>query len=98
MSYCYTLTFEAVQHVNSGLVHLLKKDWGFTGKPMLVVLDERGQVVRQNAMLMLHLYGDEAFPFTTERENQLLANKPIGMQLLQLEKIDTEISQWVRMY
>ncbi|XP_078169450.1 protein SIEVE ELEMENT OCCLUSION B-like [Carex rostrata] len=31
----YTLTYEAVLQVNRGLVHLLQKDWGFTGKPML---------------------------------------------------------------
>lgn len=90
----YTLTYQAVSQVNRGLVHLLQKDWGFTGKPMLVVLDERGQVVRQNALLMLHLYGDEAFPFTPEHEIQLLTKISRGMQFL-LVQIDATVSQWV---
>ncbi|KAJ4757127.1 sieve element occlusion protein [Rhynchospora pubera] len=91
----YTLTYEAVLQVNRGLVHLLQKDWGFTGKPMLVVLDERGQVVRQNALLMIHLYGEEAFPFTPEHEIQLLTKISTGMQFL-LVQIDATVSQWVK--
>ncbi|XP_078169377.1 protein SIEVE ELEMENT OCCLUSION B-like [Carex rostrata] len=91
----YTLTYEAVLQVNRGLVHLLQKDWGFTGKPMLVVLDERGQVVRQNALLMLHLYGEEAFPFTPEHEIQLLTKISKGMQFL-LVQIDAIVSQWIK--
>jgi len=90
----YTLTYKAVLQVNCGLVHLLQKDWGFTGKPMLVVLDERGQVVHQNALLMLHLYGEEAFPFTPQHEIQLLTKISKGMQFL-LVQIDATVSQWV---
>ncbi|XP_078150784.1 protein SIEVE ELEMENT OCCLUSION A-like [Carex rostrata] len=60
---------------------------------MLVALDERGRVARQNALLMLDLYGDEAFPFTTVHENELLAKKSRGMQLV-LPDTDAKLSQW----
>ncbi|XP_043697367.1 protein SIEVE ELEMENT OCCLUSION B-like [Telopea speciosissima] len=64
----------SVQHpslVHPGVIKYIKEFWHFNRKPILVVLDPHGRVVRLNALHMTWIWGSFAFPFTRHREEEL---------------------------
>ena len=53
---------------------VLKELWEYQEKPIVVVVDPRGNVMHKNAMPMITVWGDgdpSAFPFTYQREEEL---------------------------
>ncbi|KAF8026100.1 hypothetical protein BT93_F2803 [Corymbia citriodora subsp. variegata] len=57
--------------IDKAVIRLIKEKWHFRKKPIVVVLDPQGRVVSPNAMHMMWIWGTNAFPFTTEREEAL---------------------------
>jgi hypothetical protein len=53
------------------VVKYIKDAWHFAKKSILVSLDPQGRVVSQNALHMLWIWGNLAFPFTSEKEESL---------------------------
>ena len=61
-------------HSNSlkpAVISYLKQEWHFEKKPILVVLDPQGRVASSNALHMIWIWENDAYPFTSEREREL---------------------------
>ncbi|KAL9679078.1 hypothetical protein QQ045_016932 [Rhodiola kirilowii] len=67
--------------------------WMFHRKPIAVVLNENGKVVCPNAMHLLYIWRDKAFPFTRMRERTLWAAET-RLSSIVLD-FDTKISSMV---
>ncbi|XP_054822694.1 protein SIEVE ELEMENT OCCLUSION B-like [Prosopis cineraria] len=70
---------------------LMETEWHYMGKPMVVVVNTRGEVVHMNALYMISTWKMEAFPFRTETEDKLFQNwkwfwKPITTAYKQVTK------------
>ncbi|KAE8021422.1 hypothetical protein FH972_007315 [Carpinus fangiana] len=67
--------------------------WIPIDKPILVVLDSRGKVVSPNAIHMMWIWGSNAFPFTSSREEALWMEETWRLELL-VDGIDQTILNW----
>ncbi|GMY27253.1 protein SIEVE ELEMENT OCCLUSION B-like [Fagus crenata] len=56
-------------------IRFVKEKWHFTGKPSVVVLNHQSKVECKNAMHMIRVWGFEAFPFTSKKEETLSTSK-----------------------
>ncbi|KDP46379.1 hypothetical protein JCGZ_10219 [Jatropha curcas] len=74
---------------------LIKDVWRFRDKPIMVVLDSRGDVVCSNAIHMMWIWRDKAYPFTKSREEKLWNEEKWGLELL-VDSIDRTILNWVK--
>ena len=79
---------------DGAVITFIKKEWHYGRKPILVVLGPQGQVVCQNALHMMWIWKDEAFPFTTSREEDLWKEATWKLDFL-VDGIDPRISEWV---
>lgn len=70
----------------------IREKWNFSNKPILVVLDPEGRVVSPNAIHMMWIWGTNAFPFTSLKEEALWRQPIWGLQLL---VDDPTILEWV---
>ncbi len=52
-------------------IKYIKEEWKFKDKPIVVVMNSQGIVQHPNALPMITISGAEAFPFTTEKEQEL---------------------------
>ncbi|XP_028784195.1 protein SIEVE ELEMENT OCCLUSION B-like [Neltuma alba] len=50
---------------------VLEELWHYQGKPIVVIINPRGQVIHNNAMHMIFVWKIEAFPFRPEDEERL---------------------------
>ncbi|XP_058071198.1 protein SIEVE ELEMENT OCCLUSION B-like [Magnolia sinica] len=57
--------------LNPAVIRFIKEVWNFEKKPLLVTLDGRGNVVCCNALHMMWIWGNLAFPFTDSKEEDL---------------------------
>lgn len=57
--------------IKSTVINYIKQEWGFKEDPMMIVLNENGVVTNSNAMDMVWIWGQKAFPFSTSREMEL---------------------------
>lgn len=76
-------------------IKYIKEDWNFNGKPMLVVLNTKSQLQHFNALRLIWIWGCQAFPFTQEKEEQLLLSLKDTWFSVLMDGINTEISTWV---
>ncbi|KAF5961599.1 hypothetical protein HYC85_002808 [Camellia sinensis] len=68
------MTWYTVHHpslIDRLVIRFIKEKWHFKNKPILVVLDPQGKVVSPNAIHMMWIWGSNAFPFTSLREEAL---------------------------
>ncbi|KAF7144107.1 hypothetical protein RHSIM_Rhsim05G0212000 [Rhododendron simsii] len=76
------------------VIKYIKEVWHFNKTPLLVVLDPQGNVVNTNAIHMMWIWGNLAFPFTTAREDGLWREATSLIELLAyLPLISTWISE-----
>ncbi|PWA59958.1 sieve element occlusion [Artemisia annua] len=59
------------ESLKPAVIRYLKQEWHFETKPILVVLDQQGQLASPNALHMFWIWGNTAYPFTREREPDL---------------------------
>ncbi|KAL8139870.1 hypothetical protein V2J09_005891 [Rumex salicifolius] len=93
-----TMPWYSVHHpsvITSAFVKFSRAYWNFRSKPVLAVLDTRGRVLSPNAMHMMLVWGSNAFPFTTEREENLWKDETWCLDLL-IDGIDTTVLNWIR--
>ncbi|KAJ6676377.1 PROTEIN SIEVE ELEMENT OCCLUSION A [Salix viminalis] len=64
-------------------------------RPILVVLDPQGKVVCPNALHMMWIWGSNAFPFTSSREESLWREETWRLELL-VDGIDPVILNWIK--
>ncbi|XP_039034653.1 protein SIEVE ELEMENT OCCLUSION B-like [Hibiscus syriacus] len=80
--------------IQPAVIRYIKEVWGFSKKPLLVVLDPQGKVVNHNAMHMLFIWGSSAYPFTKLREEALWKGETWRIELL-ADSIDPNINNWL---
>ncbi|CAI9272786.1 unnamed protein product [Lactuca saligna] len=69
--------------------------WHFRSKPILVVLDLHGRELSPNAIHMMWIWGSNAFPFTSAREEALWREETWRLELL-VSGMDPTILNWIR--
>ncbi|XP_039043490.1 protein SIEVE ELEMENT OCCLUSION B-like [Hibiscus syriacus] len=92
-----TMQWHSVVHpsmIQPVVIRYIKEVWGFSKKPLLVVLDPQGKVVNHNAMHMMFIWGSAAYPFTKLREEALWKGETWRIELL-ADSIDTNINNWL---
>ncbi|KDP46382.1 hypothetical protein JCGZ_10222 [Jatropha curcas] len=80
--------------VDGAVVKYVKEKWQFGQKTIIVVLDSLGQVVCQNALHMMWIWGTRAFPFTEEREEALWDQNTSWKLDLLFDGIDKTVMDW----
>nr|POE75711.1 protein sieve element occlusion b [Quercus suber] len=93
-----SMTWYSVYHpsiISTTSVKIIREEWHFKNKPILVVLDYQGRVVYPNAIHMMWIWGSHAFPFTTLREEALWREEAWRLELL-VDGIDATILSWIR--
>ncbi|XAR51936.1 hypothetical protein NMG60_11006744 [Bertholletia excelsa] len=81
--------------IDRAVVRFVKEKWHFRNEPILVVLDPQGKVVSPNALHMMWIWGSNAFPFTSLREENLWKEETWGLELL-VNGIDSTVLNWIR--
>ncbi|XP_022926283.1 protein SIEVE ELEMENT OCCLUSION B-like [Cucurbita moschata] len=79
--------------IERSVIRFIKEKWNFTKKTILVALDPQGKVSSTNALHMLWIWGNQAFPFTSEREEALWKTESWRLELL-IDGIDLSILDW----
>ncbi|KAL9404168.1 hypothetical protein Peur_001140 [Populus x canadensis] len=81
--------------IEKAVMRFIKEVWHFRNKPILVVLDPQGKVVCPNALHMMWIWGSNAFPFTSLREESLWKDETWRLELL-VDGIDPAILNWIK--
>ncbi|KAI8541393.1 hypothetical protein RHMOL_Rhmol08G0056700 [Rhododendron molle] len=93
-----TMPWYSVHHptlIDRVVIRFVKERWHFRNKPILVVLDPQGRVVSPNAIHMMWIWGSNAFPFTSLREENLWKEETWKLELL-VNGIDQTVLNWIR--
>ncbi|CAL5428398.1 unnamed protein product [Camellia sinensis] len=81
-----TMPWYTVQHpslIGELTIKFIKEHWHFSFiKPIMVVLDPQGKVVNSNAFHIIWIWGSNAFPFTTLREEALWEEETWRLEFL----------------
>lgn len=72
----------------------IKEVWHFSKKPILLALDPQGQVVSPNALHMVWIWGNLAYPFSSRKELALWEHEKWRLELV-VNGIDQSILTWV---
>ena len=92
-----TMPWYTVHHpslIDRAVVRFVRERWHFRNNPILVVLDPQGRVVSPNAIHMMWIWGSNAFPFTSLREEALWKGETWRLELL-VDGVDLTILDWV---
>ncbi|XP_011013170.1 PREDICTED: uncharacterized protein LOC105117262 [Populus euphratica] len=81
--------------IEKAVIRFIKEVWHFRNKPILVVLDPQGKVICPNALHMMWIWGSNAFPFTSLREESLWKDETWRLELL-VDGIDPVILNWIK--
>ncbi|PSR87537.1 Protein SIEVE ELEMENT OCCLUSION B like [Actinidia chinensis var. chinensis] len=81
--------------IDRAVVRFVRERWHFRNKPILVVLDPQGRVVSPNAIHMMWIWGSNAFPFTSLREEALWKTETWRLELL-VDGVDQTILNWIK--
>ncbi|XP_021807647.1 protein SIEVE ELEMENT OCCLUSION B-like [Prunus avium] len=76
------------------VIKFIRNDWHFDKKMIIVSLDPQGRVSSLNAVHMLWVWGNLAFPFTDEKEQALWNAESWRLQLV-ADGIDSNILDWI---
>ncbi|KAI3812439.1 hypothetical protein L1987_17148 [Smallanthus sonchifolius] len=68
--------------LNSAVVRMIREEWKFEERPLLVVLDPLGSVSNYNAIDMALIWGPKAFPFSDSREKELWEEENWNVKLM----------------
>ncbi|GKC80345.1 sieve element occlusion B-like protein [Tanacetum coccineum] len=102
----YQLKFEALRSMmpwysvshpwflEPAVIKYIKEVWHFNRKPLLVVMDLQGRIVNTNALHMMLIWGNTAFPFSSLREEALWREETWRMELL-VDSIEPRIFDWI---
>ena len=76
------------------VLKFIQEVWHFHDDPLLVVLDSKGRVISLNAIDMIAIWGELAYPFSNLRERELWEGQSWTIEIL-LDWIDPLLSYWV---
>uniref|UniRef100_A0A7N0RIT2 Protein SIEVE ELEMENT OCCLUSION B-like n=1 Tax=Kalanchoe fedtschenkoi TaxID=63787 RepID=A0A7N0RIT2_KALFE len=80
--------------IEPAVTKYIKEVWHFKKKTIMVTLDQQGQVASTNALHMMWIWGNLAYPFTNAREEALWKGESWRLELL-VDGIDPNIQQLV---
>ncbi|XP_027190056.1 protein SIEVE ELEMENT OCCLUSION B-like isoform X2 [Cicer arietinum] len=80
--------------IEPSVIKYIKEVWNFTKRAILVALDPHGRLSSQNALHMIWIWGNLAFPFTREKEESLWKQEIWSLELL-VDGIDPTVLDWM---
>ncbi|KAF7838228.1 protein SIEVE ELEMENT OCCLUSION B-like [Senna tora] len=80
--------------IEPAVTKYIKEVWNFTKKAIVVALDPLGKLSSPNALHMIWIWGNLAFPFTHEREESLWKSETWSLELL-VDGIDPTVLEWM---
>ncbi|XWS51327.1 hypothetical protein CRYUN_Cryun12cG0167600 [Craigia yunnanensis] len=89
----YTVNHPSV--IEPAVIKYTKEVWRFVKKPILVTLDQQGKVTCPNALNMLWVWGNLAFPFSTEKEESLWKAESWRIELL-VDGLEPDLPTWMK--
>ncbi|KAI4343680.1 hypothetical protein L6164_011000 [Bauhinia variegata] len=81
--------------IDRSVIKYIKEDWNFSKRPIVVALDPQAKVCSTNALHMIWIWGNSAFPFTREKEETLWKAEIWSLKLV-IDGIDPTVLDWVR--
>lgn len=83
--------------IEPAVIKYIKEVWNYTKKAIVVALDPQGKLSSPNALHMIWIWGNLAFPFTHEKEESLWKSEVWTLELL-VDGIDPAVLEWVKTY
>ncbi|XP_058781817.1 protein SIEVE ELEMENT OCCLUSION B-like [Vicia villosa] len=80
--------------IEPSVIKYIKEVWHYTKRAILVALDPQGRLSSQNALHMIWIWGNLAFPFTSEKEESLWKQEIWSLELL-VDGIDPAVLDWM---
>ncbi|XP_027338753.1 protein SIEVE ELEMENT OCCLUSION B-like [Abrus precatorius] len=80
--------------IEPSVIKYIKEVWSFSKRPILVALDPQGRLSSSNALHMIWIWGNLAFPFTSDKEESLWKNEIWSLELL-VDGIDPTVLEWM---
>ncbi|XP_050374361.1 protein SIEVE ELEMENT OCCLUSION C [Argentina anserina] len=80
--------------LSSAVVTFIKEAWNYKNEPIMVVLDSQGNVINNNALDMLTIWGVIAYPFSASRAKELWQEQNWTLQFM-VDAIDHRLTKWV---
>lgn len=80
--------------IEPSAIKYIKEVWNFSKTAILVALDPQGKLSSPNAVHMIWIWGNLAFPFTSEKEESLWKQEIWSLELL-VDGIDPTVLEWV---
>lgn len=80
--------------IDLAVVKYIQEVWQFEKNPIIVVFDPEGKVINSNALHIICIWGNLAFPFTSSKEAELWTHETWRIDLL-ANNIDAAIQTWV---
>ncbi|XP_052887373.1 protein SIEVE ELEMENT OCCLUSION B-like [Gossypium arboreum] len=80
--------------IEPAVVKYIREEWGFVKKPIVVTLNPQGKVLCPNALNMMRIWGNAAFPFSSEIEERFWKAKPWTLDLL-VARLEPNLPTWV---
>ncbi|CAI9302976.1 unnamed protein product [Lactuca saligna] len=81
--------------IDKVVIRSIEDRWHFRKRPILVVLDPQGKELSPNAIHMMWIWGSNAFPFTSMKEELLWRDETWRLELL-VSGMDPTIDNWIR--
>ncbi|KAH1115729.1 hypothetical protein J1N35_009107 [Gossypium stocksii] len=88
----YTLTHQF--SIKPAVIKYIREVWGFVKKPIAVTLNPQGKVLCTNALNMMWIWRNSAFPFSIGKEEGLWKDKPSTLELL-VRRLEPNLPTWV---
>ncbi|XP_040959959.1 protein SIEVE ELEMENT OCCLUSION B [Gossypium hirsutum] len=80
--------------IEPAVIKYIREEWGFVKKPIAVTLNPQGKVLCPNALNMMWIWGNSAFPFSSEKEESFRKAKPWTLDLL-VGRLEPNLPTWV---
>ncbi|KAK4764398.1 hypothetical protein SAY87_013836 [Trapa incisa] len=68
--------------LSPAVLNFIKHEWNYRDEPIAVVIDTRGSVTNLKAIHMMKIWGFDAYPFSSSREEELWRTEKSTFQLL----------------
>ncbi|CAA0836153.1 Protein SIEVE ELEMENT OCCLUSION B [Striga hermonthica] len=89
----YTLNHP--RFLQRAVIRYINEIWHYSKTPMMVTLDPQGKVSSPNAVHMVRIWGNLAYPFSAQKELALWRNETWRLELI-VNGIDKSILTWVK--
>ncbi|XP_061366082.1 protein SIEVE ELEMENT OCCLUSION B-like [Gastrolobium bilobum] len=80
--------------IEPSVIKYIREVWNFSKRAIVVALDPQGRLSSPNALHMIWIWGNLAFPFTREKEESLWKQEIWSLELL-VDGIDPTVLEWI---